>query len=173
MKNAEIGRACTFALAVACAVAGCAKDPTELYITVSLDGTPARPITSLYVTLDVPDTRIARPFASLGAFPPDANLDVAPFMFPASLDYLIPSDATAIAGEVTVTVEARDPFTDDTLLAHGMTVATVAHGKTTATAVALILDAPPVAAPDGGVPDGAVNDGPAGDAGIDAAPVGP
>lgn len=179
MKSVQTPRACGLALALTCAVAGCAKDPTELYIVVSLDGTPARPVTSLSVALDVPGSHIARLFAALGAVPADA--DVAPFTFPAAVDYLIPNDANAIAGDVTVTVEARDPLTDDTLLAHGMAMATVARGKTTATAVALTLDAPPMtgmSGPDGGVPDGAADDGlppddgPAGDAGTDGAPPG-
>ena len=173
MKTAKIVRRCTCALALACALAGCAKDPTELYITVSLDGTPARPITSLLVTIDAAAGQTSRPFASLGAIPADANLYVAPFAFPTLLDYTIASDATAISGAVTVTVEARDPFTDDTLLAHGMAMATVARGKTTTTAVALTLDAPPVTAPDGGVPDGDTDDGSTRDAGTDAAPTGP
>jgi hypothetical protein len=171
------GANAALAFALACAAAGCAKDPTELLITVSLDGTSARPITSLDVTLDAPGGRVARRFASVGAVPDDA--DVASFAFPAYLDYLISNDATAISGAVTVTVEARDPLTADTLLAHGMGMATVVRNKTTATTVALTLDAPPVTEPDGGVSDGAGADGlptddaAADDAGTDAAPTGP
>lgn len=173
------GAIAALALALFCAVVGsapgCAKDPTDLIVAVSLDGTPARPITSLEVTIDAPDGSVSRPFASLGAVPADA--DVAPFTFPTYVDFLISNDA--IAGTVTVTVRARDPLTDDTLLAHGMGMATVARGKTTAVGVALTLDAPPMTAPDGGVADGAtddglsLNDGPAGDDGPDAAPAGP
>jgi hypothetical protein len=157
MKTAKIVRGCTCALALA--LAGCAKDPTELYITVSLDGTLARPITSLMVTIDAAAGQTSRPFASLAAVPADASLYVAPFAFPTFLDYTIARDATAISGEVTVTVEGRDPFTDDTLLAHGVAMATVAPGKTTTTAVTLTPDALPVTAPDGGVPDGGADDG--------------
>jgi hypothetical protein len=158
------------ALALACAAgagAGCAKDPTELVIAVSFDATATRPITSLLVTIDAPGGRVSRPFASLAPVPGDANLDVATFTSPAYLDYLISNDA--IEGAVTVTVEAHDPFTDDTLLAHGMATGTVARGKTTATSVALTPDAPPVTTPDGGVPDGAAEDAPVGDAETGAA----
>jgi hypothetical protein len=160
------------ALALACAAgagAGCAKDPTELFIAVSFDETATRTITSLQVTIDAPGGRVSRPFASLAAVPADASLDVASFTSPAYLDYLISNDA--IDGAVTVTVEGRDPFTDDTLLAHGIAMATVARGKTTTTSVALTPDAPPVTGPDGGVPDGAADDGPAGDVETGAAAV--
>jgi hypothetical protein len=155
------------AVALGCAAmgagAGCAKDPTELIIAVSFDETATRPITSLKVTIDAPGGRVSRPFASLAAVPGDAALDVATFTSPAYLDYLISNDA--IEGTVTVSLEARDPFTDDTLLAHGSAMATIARGKTTTTAVALTPDAPPVTAADGGVPDGAADDAPGGDAG--------
>lgn len=154
-----LGLVSLLALAFAPAT-GCAKDPTELFLTATLDGTPARPITSLKVTLDAAGLKTSRDFAALGAVAADA--DVAPFMFPAALDYLISIDA--IRGVVDVTIEGSDPLTDATLLAKGSGQALVQAHKTTTATIALELVAPPdndggTGGDDGGAgPDASVDD---------------
>ena len=159
---------CLFMLAVPLVMAftGCAKDPTELYIAVALNEPPPRVITSLSVTLEGTGAVLARDFAYLGTLPPDANGDVAPFVFPVILDYQIPGDAP-LGGLVNVTVQGTDPLIDDTVLASGTGAATIARGKTTTTSVTLTLTTPPAppSGADAGTADadvdaGLVTDGP-------------
>jgi hypothetical protein len=55
---------------------GCAKDPTELILTLTVDGTPARPITAFKVTLDAAGVKTSRGFVAIALAPADA--DIAP-----------------------------------------------------------------------------------------------
>jgi hypothetical protein len=118
---------------------GCAKDPTELVLTVTLDGTPARPITSFEVTLDAAGVKTSRLFEALGPLPADAY--VPPFVFPATIRYLVPNGG--IRGVVGVTVNGSDPLTNTAVLATGTGEALVQDHKTTSATIALNTVAPP------------------------------
>jgi len=120
---------------------GCAKDPTELVLTLTLDGTPVRPVTAFKVTLDAAGTKISKGFVALALAPADA--DIAPFGFPATIRYLIASGT--IDGVVDVTVDGgdTDPITNATLLATGTGQALVQVNKTTAATIALSAVTPP------------------------------
>lgn len=120
---------------------GCAKDPTELILTLTVDGTPARPITAFKVTLDAAGVKTSRGFVALALAPADA--DIGSFTFPATIRYLIPSGT--IGGVVDVSVEGgdSDPITSATLLATGTGQALVQDQKTTSATIALDLISPP------------------------------
>jgi len=121
--------------------ASCAKDPTELILTVTLDETPARAITAFKVTLDAAGVRTSRSFVAVALAPADA--DIAPFGFPATVRYVIPSDTIQGAVDVTVDGGDTDPITSMTLLATGTGQALVQNHKTTTATIALALVTPP------------------------------
>ena len=133
------------------ALSGCAKDPTEILITVSADATLTLPVTSLAVSVtDSAGTILGGGMFVYLAAPP-AGADVAPYVFPATIQVALLSDARA--GEVAITAEASDPTTTDYVLARGVGAGTVAPRSTTQGTVTLTAVAPPP--PDGGVVDGA------------------
>ena len=143
--------------------AGCAKDPTELVLTLTLDGTPARPITAFKVTLDAAGTKISKGFVAVALAPADA--DIAPFGFPATIRFLIASGT--VDGVVGVTVDGgdTDPITSANLLATGTGQALVQTHKTTAATIALAAVMPP----DNGGNGGAGGAGAGGAAGVTGA----
>jgi len=134
------------ASALGLATTGCAKDPTELILTLTVDGTPPRPITSLEIKLDAAGVKTSRLFAALAYAPADAS--VAPFTFPVRIRYLIPNEA--IRGVVDVTVEGSDPTVSAAVVAAGMGQGVVQDHKTTTAAVALQVITSPGAGGAGG-----------------------
>jgi len=137
-------------LVASLALAGCAKAPTEIIVTVAADPAVTLPITSMFV--DVTDGAGLHigggMFISLATPPADA--EVAAFYFPAQLQVALTSDAAA--GDVGILIEGSDPTTDGVVTARGLGTGTVAPETTTQGAVTLLAVAPPVT--DGGVPDG-------------------
>ena len=136
-------------LAASLALAGCAKAPTEIIVTVTADPAVTRPITSMaaYVTDTAGLLLGGGMFISLATPPADA--EVASFYFPAQLQIALKSNAAA--GEVGILIEGSDPTTDGAVIARGEGAGTVAPETTTQGAVTLLAVAPPVV--DGGVPD--------------------
>jgi hypothetical protein len=132
------------------ALSGCAKDPTEILITVSADSSLTLPVTSLAVSVTDPAGRSLGGGVFIYLAAPPAGAPVAPYVFPATIQVALSSDAPA--GDVAITVEASDPTTTDYVLARGVGAGTVAARSTTQGAVTLTAVAPP--APDGGVVDG-------------------
>jgi hypothetical protein len=142
---------------LAAGLSACAKNPTELVMTVTIDATPSKPITSLAVTLDASGNRTGRNFAALGPIPADAH--VAPFTFPTIIDFLIANDADSIVGNVAITIEGSDPLSSDTVLARGVGAAVVNHAARATAEVAMMVIAPSMPGdPDAGTPDGAPAD---------------
>ena len=128
---------------------GCAKDPTEVLLTVGVDTTVTQQITSLLVTLSWPTGTTSRVYQSLGA--PAADADIPQFYFPALLDILLTADG--VSGETQILVEGSDPTISDTVLANGTVTVPVASDKTTTTSVVLTA-VPPPPTDDAGTADG-------------------
>ncbi|HEX2660434.1 MAG TPA: hypothetical protein VHU40_19270, partial [Polyangia bacterium] len=98
-----------FGLLAALALAGCAKDPTEIIVTIDADPAVTAPITSLaaYVS-DATGAQLGGGmFISLATPPADAQ--VAAFYFPAQLQIALASSAAA--GDVSISIEGSDPTT--------------------------------------------------------------
>ena len=127
------GAAIVCAMSLATVTAGCAKDPTELLLTVSVDSTVTQQITSILVTVNGATGGTSHIFQSLAA--PAADAFIPAFYFPTSLDLLITKDG--VAGDAQIVVEASDPTISDTVLARGALAATITAAKTTTASVVL------------------------------------
>jgi len=141
-------RAWTIALLLA-GTAGCAKDPTDLQVYVGIDDTVTAAITSMRVTVACAQGVASHDFQALNA--PSADAYIPQFPFPALLDAKLTRDG--VSGACQVTVDARDPTIDDTLLATGTVATTVPANATTK--VSIILTAVPPASGGAGGAGGA------------------
>ena len=121
------------ALACALGTAGCAKDPTELYVYVGADATVTQAITSILVTVTGTTNVTSRAFQSLDNAAPDA--DIPTFRFPAFLDLQLTRDG--ISGPVVVEVDASDPTMSTATLATASAPTTLQANKTTSLDVVL------------------------------------
>jgi hypothetical protein len=131
------------------ALAGCAKAPTEILVTVSVDPAVVLPITSLTVTVTDAKGGLlgGGSFAALALAPADA--EAASFYFPVQLQVGLPGNVAT--GDVGILIEGSDPTTDGVVIARGMGAGSVAPQTTMQGTVTLLAVAPPEV--DGGVPD--------------------
>ena len=132
------------------ALAGCAKAPTEILVTVSVDPAVVLPITSLTVAVsDANGSPLGGgSFAALALAPADAV--AASFSFPVQLQVGLPSNVAT--GDVGILIEGSDPTTDGVVIARGVGTGSVAPQTTMQGTVTLLAVAPPEV--DGGMPDG-------------------
>ena len=138
-RAVERTRARAWALALlAAGTAGCAKDPTDLQVYVGEDATVTQAITSMRVTVACAQGVATHDFQALSA--PAADADIPQFPFPALLDTQLTRDG--VSGACQVTVDARDPTIDDTILASGTVAATVRANATTKVSIILTAVSP-------------------------------
>ena len=131
------------------ALAGCAKAPTEILVTVSADPAVIVPITALTVAVTDANGGFlgGGSFAALALAPADAV--AASFYFPVQLQ--VGLSGNVAAGDVGILVEGSDPTTDGAVVARGVGAGSVAPQTTMQGTVTLLAVAPPEV--DGGMPD--------------------